>query len=457
MRQNVSRLVLGVAIVTTLVAAGCGSSSKSTSPTSTASGSPTSSSGPGAAKGTPIKIGFIYSATGPAAPGYQNSQLAAEARIDAVNAAGGVNGHPIDLIIHDDQSTPTGNLAAAQYLIESAGVFGIIDDSIYTFGSYSYMQKQGVPVVGAAIDGPEWGSLPNTNMFSVSPPVFSPINGKYYAYTDTAKFLKAIGVTKLSGLVLNVESAIQSQSSTFQTAESLGISNCYNNTSIPIGATDFTSDVLQIKALGCNGVIGVTQLATDVAIAQTIKNANISPKQVYYTAYDQNLISNPNATAPMVGAYTSASANFTNPNQAASLMLQRIKQYAGLTVAIPGLNLVYGYASADLFALGLQMAGANPTRQTFMSKLRQVGNYSAEGLLASPSRSRTSEQWASSSRPGANTSSRYRATATCRTTAASRSAATWSPPTRPDGCSEWLPVPRGARIRVGRASWRSRP
>jgi branched-chain amino acid transport system substrate-binding protein len=43
-----------------------------------------------------------------------------------------------------------------------------------------------------------------------------------------------------------------------------------------------------------------------------------------------------------------------------------------------------GYLSADLMATGLQDAGVNPTRQSFITNLRKVTDYTAGGILPSP-------------------------------------------------------------------------
>jgi Periplasmic binding protein len=62
----------------------------------------------------PIVIGLTTDETGAAASDYALAQDGAEARIAAQNAAAGADGHKLQLVIEDDQSTPTGNLTAAQ-------------------------------------------------------------------------------------------------------------------------------------------------------------------------------------------------------------------------------------------------------------------------------------------------------------------------------------------------------
>jgi len=206
----------------------------------------------------------------------------------------------------------------------------------------------------------------------------------YYTYNDTAKFLKAIGVTKLAGAVYNIQSAIQSMSGLFQTGQTVGIKNCYEDTSVPFGAVDFTATALSIKSAGCNGVIGVSLLATDIALSSAVKQAGINAKQLYYTAYDQNLLDQPSSLHAMQGAYTTTVADFGQPNAAAKVMLTDLKKYTPFPGGIPSLNVVYGWASADLMIKGLGLAGKNPTRQAFITNLRKVGSYNVGGLLPSP-------------------------------------------------------------------------
>ena len=53
-----------------------------------------------------IVIGTTTALTGPAAPGYKDVPVAAQAYFDYVNANGGINGRKIDLRVFDDQYNP---------------------------------------------------------------------------------------------------------------------------------------------------------------------------------------------------------------------------------------------------------------------------------------------------------------------------------------------------------------
>jgi hypothetical protein len=51
---------------------------------------------------------------------------------------------------------------------------------------------------------------------------------------------------------------------------------------------------------------------------------------------------------------------------------------------MPDFGLWGSYIAADLMIKGRQGAGANPSRQSFITNLRKVTNYDAGGLLPSP-------------------------------------------------------------------------
>jgi branched-chain amino acid transport system substrate-binding protein len=70
----------------------------------------------------PVKIGFHASVTKIAVEmglATQGAQLATE----EINAAGGIMGRPIDLIIYDDQCTPSLAAAAANRMLDKDNVF----------------------------------------------------------------------------------------------------------------------------------------------------------------------------------------------------------------------------------------------------------------------------------------------------------------------------------------------
>jgi len=335
---------------------------------------------------SPIVIGYITDQTGVASSTFVDGPGGAQARIDAQNAAGGVDGHKLKLVSEDGQSSPAQNLTAAQDLVENKGALLVIDYSSFAFASSKYLQAQGVPVVGGAFDGPEWAQQPNSNMFTFSLPLESPINGQYYTYGYTGKFLHDIGVTKYAGLGYGISPSSQNSiTAAFASGKPYGITQCYLNQSVPFGGVDFTADTLQIKSAGCNGVTGSFVDSSDVALAGAVKHGGVNAKQLYFTGYDEDILTNASAAASFDGAYVAALINFTTPNTATAAMLATLKKYdTGYSGGIPDFGLYGSYLSADLAITGLQVAGSNPTRSSFITNLRKVSSYNAGGILPYP-------------------------------------------------------------------------
>jgi branched-chain amino acid transport system substrate-binding protein len=75
---------------------------------------------------TPIKIGLNVELTGLAADLGDLSKKAADLAVEEINAAGGINGRPIDLIAEDSQSSNQGAVAATNKLINSHKVVAMV-------------------------------------------------------------------------------------------------------------------------------------------------------------------------------------------------------------------------------------------------------------------------------------------------------------------------------------------
>ncbi|HOY64669.1 MAG TPA: ABC transporter substrate-binding protein [bacterium] len=100
----------------------------------------------------PYKIGAIFSVTGRGAPIGQPERETAELMRDQINAAGGINGRMIELIVEDDEGDETKAMMAAKKLIEKDGVIAIIGPSLSgpTLAISQYVAEAQVPMVACA-------------------------------------------------------------------------------------------------------------------------------------------------------------------------------------------------------------------------------------------------------------------------------------------------------------------
>jgi branched-chain amino acid transport system substrate-binding protein len=82
--------------------------------------------------GEPIKIGLLTSITSNFAPWGLQVRDGAQLAVEEINAAGGVDGRPLELVIEDDQNSPEEAVPAYERLVEEGvvAVGGIISSSV---------------------------------------------------------------------------------------------------------------------------------------------------------------------------------------------------------------------------------------------------------------------------------------------------------------------------------------
>ncbi len=100
----------------------------------------------------PIKIGAVFSVTGPAAKLGGPEKNAAQMIVDQINASGGVNGRQIELIVEDDQGVEENTVNALQKLINLDNVAAIIGPtrSGNAIAAAPICNEAGVPLVSCA-------------------------------------------------------------------------------------------------------------------------------------------------------------------------------------------------------------------------------------------------------------------------------------------------------------------
>jgi branched-chain amino acid transport system substrate-binding protein len=156
----------------------------------------------------------------------------------------------------------------------------------------------------------------------------------------------------------------------------------YQNYTIPLGSVDMTAVALTMKNDGIDGFYAPTIETTVFALMSDLQQENAPQKAaILATGYGQEVFSDPTAVrAAQGGIFTVGQVPFeekTPATLAEQAAFQKYEHYSG----IPNLNWTYGWLAADLWIRGLQAAGQNPTRASFMTSLRGVNDWDGGGLL----------------------------------------------------------------------------
>jgi branched-chain amino acid transport system substrate-binding protein len=114
-----------------------------------------------------LKFGAIIGESGPVSSSFGVSTGVLKAWTTWTNAHGGVNGHPVDMIVMNDQGSPSVGLADAHTLIEGDHVLAITANGISTSGWGPYVEQAGVPVIGPSWDEGFGTTQSHANVYSI--------------------------------------------------------------------------------------------------------------------------------------------------------------------------------------------------------------------------------------------------------------------------------------------------
>jgi ABC-type branched-subunit amino acid transport system substrate-binding protein len=330
-----------------------------------------------------VKVGYIYSGTGVAASSFKGADKAFQARIDRANAAGGVNGRKIETELIDDLSSGA-NLTGAQDLVQNRKVFAVVNNSPFAFLSYRYIESQGVPLIGGGYDGTYYGEPGNENIISALGNV---VSSPGLTNTNLVKAIKDRGGTKVAALAYGASASSSAAAKAVQQygVPALGLKAAYTNTSVDFGTSDVGSLVLGIKNAGADASVLLMVPSTNIAIVQGLAQNGVTMKaNVLLTGYGQDLLDSP--AAATLGPETLFYSQYVPvelKTKATRQFQADLKKYAGYE-GVPSYGQYLGYITGELIVLGLQQAGASPTRQGFIDGLHKLGTFDGAGLACKP-------------------------------------------------------------------------
>ncbi len=241
--RRLGRTAAIAAAIATLATA-CGSSSKTSSPPAsptTSSGGSTAPASP-APTGTPIKIGVIGSLTGSQASSSNQGDTVGPAWAKWVNANGGINGHPVEVISVDDAGDPTKAQAAEKKLVDSDKVLAIVVGADNLVGAYDADAiSKNVALVSGTANSQDWYTKPG--MFPTPTDVLSGLGdqilvAKQFAHAKKFANLYCAEVAACAQATPPLEAA----------AKKLGVGIV--SLSVSSTATSYTAQCLQLQQQG---------------------------------------------------------------------------------------------------------------------------------------------------------------------------------------------------------------
>jgi branched-chain amino acid transport system substrate-binding protein len=318
-------------------------------------------------------LGLLTDLTGLAASAEKSTPLGVKAGVGLANASG----YKIKYVIADATSTPAGALQAAHKLVEQDHVTAVIAISGLTFAASSYLTAKGVPVIGAATDGPEW--LTSRNMFSI----FG-FQDFHSVQSNTGDFLKLVGAKNLASVGYSIpQSSSLAAKSAGASAQHAGIKVGYLNTQFPLGSTDVGPLTLAIKNAHSDAVSAAIEENTSFALITALRQQGVKLlAPILSVGYGGDLVDGgPGVQQAAQDAYFILSYEPVEmQTPATKRLVSALSKYAGVTTE-PSLNEYLGYVSIDAFVTALKMTGSNPSSSDLINALLAITHYTADGLF----------------------------------------------------------------------------
>ncbi len=198
----------------------------------------------------PIKIGGVFALTGDAAAWGEADRNGAQLAVEDINSRGGINGHPVQLIVEDMQSSSKGSISAVSKLINIDKVSAIVGPSwMDVYQGVGDLVKNNNIVLMSPDAGIEAinGDVVHRNLFST-----------WYRSDVKAKlivdYMAKQGIKKLAQLYQNDPYYTDFAARIKKYADQDGI-QIVTTELINSGATDVRTPALKIKASGADAVI----------------------------------------------------------------------------------------------------------------------------------------------------------------------------------------------------------
>ena len=324
-----------------------------------------------------ITLGNVATITGPIPGLFQGSPYAVEAYFNYINSQGGVNGRKLVMKGGDDALSCSGNQTATQALAPQVfafvGTFTVLDSC----GAPVFQANPQLPDVSYSLS-PETKKLSNLYSSQPNPPNFrtGPFLYMKQKYPDA--------VTKAGSLYGNTAGAVTSFNEQRSAMESVGYKFVYTRSYAPTETT-FTSDILRMRD---NGVQFLFMTDTDDGAAARIVNEayqqNWHPQVIFSESqYDATFVKLADPKAIEGEWQEDQFALFQGEDRASvpevNLFLTWMeKTHPGFP---PDLFAMYSWTEAALFVQALKAAGANPTRASLYTALKDIHNFDDNGML----------------------------------------------------------------------------
>ena len=319
---------------------------------------------------TEIVLGMHTDLSGPAATYGVSSSNAVKMRFDEVNAAGGVHGRKIRLVVEDTQYQVPRAVQAGTKLINRDRIFAMV-------------APLGTPMNNALFKDQFEAGVPNLFPLSAARSMYEPFHRlKFYgaaSYVDQVRaginyFVSKKGKKALCAMYQDTDFGKEVLDGVQLQAEKMRIKLAETTTHKPTDQ-DFTAPITKLKAAGCDLVVLGTIVRDSIVPYATARKIGWTDVDFLGSTASYDLFVAAAQGGVTEGLYAMGLTDMPYRDTLSPVAQAWFDRYKERYKVDPNIGAIYGHVAADLVMVGLEKTGPELTLENFVRALESVRGY----------------------------------------------------------------------------------
>jgi len=307
---------------------------------------------------TEIVVGTAQDLSGPIVNFSKATVNGMRMRIEEINAAGGINGRKLRLVVEDHGYDPKKAVLAAQKMVQQDKIFAAVG----SIGTATAMAS--MPIY---LDAKVAHLFPLTaarEMFLPLAPLKFSFAAPYYDQIRAGikKLIKDKGLKKVCTVYQDDDFGLEVMHGGEEGLKDVGMSYA-ERTTYKRGATEFSSQVAKMKEAGCDGVVMGTIIRETIGVIGTARKLDWNPVFVGTTASYSEIIHKLGGAA-VNGFYSMCTVNNPYADDPSPKVKEWFNAYKAKYNEDPTVFSVYGWEIVNMFAIAAAAAGKDLTPDT---------------------------------------------------------------------------------------------
>ena len=322
-----------------------------------------------AAGGTPLVLASVGTYSGPVGSLVVPMLQGAQMWVSSINAKGGLNGHPVKVVVYDDGFDPARHRSQVQDAVERRGALAFLQNGETATGeaSVAYVTEKRIPVIG--VTGGESWDYTSPMYF----PQASSGDFQFEAYPPSiSRQVVPKGLTKIGTLVcVEAKACTDMENVWAKSAKSVGMEHVYK-AKVSITQPDFTAECLAARNAGVQVLFVLMDSNTVNRVGASCGRQNFHPTiAITGQSLSPAMEHDPNLDADGMVSSMAVSPWFTTGTPATDEFRAALAAYGK---GAQPYQAVWGWVSGKL----LEKAGANlpepPTTEAILDGLGSIKN-----------------------------------------------------------------------------------